>query len=176
MLVTDQGREFCSKLSDELFSRLRVERRRTSAYHLQTNLAAELFNRELIKIMTTMLDVPDDPEWEAWLPTVMLAYNTAVRKATNLSPFFLTYLRDPAMPFFQIGEMGRPFYGEDWAVDALRRMRDVYVYTADKINQEGERNKKLYDSAFGRHQEFLLGETVYVRLDRQSFAKVKNKK
>ena len=33
-----------------------------------------------------------------------------------------------------------------------------------------------YESASGKHQEFSLGETVYVRLDRQSFAKVKNKK
>ncbi len=123
-----------------------------------------------------MLEVPDDPEWEVRLPTVMLAYNTPVRKAMNSSPFFSTYLRDPAMPFFQLEEMGRPFYGEDWASDALRRMKEVYAYTADKINQEGERNKRLYDSASGKHQEFSLGETVYVQLDRQSFAKVKNKK
>ncbi len=67
VLVTDRGREFCSKLSDELFSKLGVEWRHTLAYHPQTNSAAESFNRELIKIMTTMLDVPDDPEWEARL-------------------------------------------------------------------------------------------------------------
>ena len=64
----------------------------------------------------------------------MLVYNTAVPKSTNSSPIFLTCLRDPAMPFFQLGEMGRPFYGEDWAADALRRMRDIYAYTVDKIN------------------------------------------
>ncbi len=87
------------------------------------------------------------------------SYNTAVRKATNSSYFFLTYLRVPAMPFFQLGEMGSPFYGEDWASDALRCMRAVYEYTADKINQEGERNKRLYDSASGKHQELALGET-----------------
>ncbi len=109
MLVTDRGREFCSKLVDGLFSKLGVDRWRTSAYHPQTNSAAKSFNRELIKAMTMTLDVPDDPEWEARLPTVMLAYNTAVCKATNSSPFFLTYLRDPAMPFFQLGEMGWPF-------------------------------------------------------------------
>ncbi len=45
-----------------------------------------------------------------------------------------------------------------------------------RINQEGERNKKLYDSASGKHHEFSLGETVYVRLDRQSFASIKNEK
>ena len=54
-------------------------------------------------------------------------------------------------------EMGRPFYGEDWAWDALRRMKEVYAYTADKINQEGKRNKRLYDSASGEHQEFSSG-------------------
>ncbi len=59
VLVTNQGREFCSKLSDELFSRLGVERRRTSTYHPQTNSLAESFNWELIKIMTSMLDEPD---------------------------------------------------------------------------------------------------------------------
>ncbi len=126
--------------------------------------------------MTTMVVGPDDPEWEAKFPTVMLAYITAKRKATNSSPFFLTNLRNPAMPFFQFGEMGCPFYGENWAADALWRMRDVYEHMADRINQEAERSKRLYDSASGRHQEFALGETVYVRLDRQSFTKVKNMK
>ncbi len=67
VLVTDRGREFCSKLSDELFSKMGVEQRFTPAYHPQTNSLAESFNRELIKIMTTMLDEPDDPEWEAKL-------------------------------------------------------------------------------------------------------------
>ena len=78
VLVTDRGREFCSKLTDGLSKKLGVERRRTSAYHPQTNSAAESFNRELIKIMTTMLEEPDDPKWEAKLPIVILAYNTAV--------------------------------------------------------------------------------------------------
>ncbi len=34
-------------------------------------------------------------------------------KATNLSPFFLTSLRDPAMAFFQLGDIGLPYCGED---------------------------------------------------------------
>ncbi len=102
MLVTYRGQEFCSKLSDELFSKLGVDRCRTSAYHPQTNSSAESFNRELIKIMMTMLVGPDDPEWEAKFPTVMLAYITAVRKATDSSPVFLTFLRNPAMPFFAV--------------------------------------------------------------------------
>ena len=54
-------------------------------------------------------------------------------------------------------------------------MRVVYEYTADKTNTEGKRNKRLYDSTSGKHQEFALGETVYIMLDRHSFAKVKKR-
>ncbi len=30
------------------------------------------------------------------------------------------------MLFFQLGKMGRPLYGKDWAAEALRQMRDIY--------------------------------------------------
>ena len=103
----------------------------------------------------------------------MLAYNTAMRKATNSSRFYYLF---EAMLFFQFGGIECLFYGENWAANALWCIREVYEYTAGKINRESECNKRLYDSASGRHLEFVLGETVYVRLDRQSFAKVKNKK
>ncbi len=42
--------------------------------------------------MCTLLDDPDDEEWELFLPAVQLSYNTAVRSATNSSPLFLSYL------------------------------------------------------------------------------------
>ncbi len=82
------------------------------------------------------------------------------------------------MPFFQLGEMGRPFYGEDWAADASWRMRAVYEYTADKINQEGERNvtRGCMIHHLARTRSFSLEERVYFWIDRQSFAKVKNMK
>ncbi len=57
-----------------------------------------------------------------------------------------------------------------------RRMRAVYEYSAEMINQEVERNKRMYHSASSKHQEFALGEIVYVRLNQHSFAKVKNKR
>jgi hypothetical protein len=36
-LITDQGKEFCNKLSDELFRLMEMKHGRTSAYHPQCN-------------------------------------------------------------------------------------------------------------------------------------------
>ena len=58
-ILTDRGKEFCNKLANELYNKLGVQHLRTSAYHPKTNSSAESFNRELIKIMCTLLDDPD---------------------------------------------------------------------------------------------------------------------
>ncbi len=91
-IVTDRGTEVCNKLADKLYKKLGVQHLRTSAYHPQTNSSAESFNQELIKIMCTLLDDPDDEEWVFFLSAVQFSYNTAVRSAMNSSPFFLSYL------------------------------------------------------------------------------------
>ncbi len=58
MLVTYRGQEFCSKLSDELFSKLGVDRRRTSAYLPQTNVTYEsMVSRVCISEITSRLNI-----------------------------------------------------------------------------------------------------------------------
>ena len=44
IIVSDNGREFCSKLSDELFKNLGIDHILTSTHHPQTNSAAKSLN------------------------------------------------------------------------------------------------------------------------------------
>ncbi len=111
-----------------------VQHLHTSAYHPQTNSSAESFNREVIKIMSTLLDNPNDEKWELFLPAVQFSYNTAVRSATNSSPFFLTDLCDPNLPYFQIGGGESKLLGENWATDRFDRMKKIYRLTQQRIN------------------------------------------
>ncbi len=174
-VVTDRGKEFCNKLTDELYKKLGVQHLRTSAYHPQTNSSAESFNRELIKIMCTLLDDPDDEEWELFLPAVQFSYNTAVRSATNSSPFFLTYLCDPNLPYFQLGGGDSKLLGENWAADRFDRMKKVYRLTQQGITAAAARDAQYYNRNHS-HLDFRVGDRVFVKHERATFQKVKNKK
>jgi len=174
-IVSDQGREFCNAMSEELWQKLGIHHKRTAAYHPQTNTSAESFNRTLIKILRSMMDNPDG-EWEALLPVVMLSYNTRVHSATRASPFFLTYLKDPNLPFFELEEE-RPLYGESWAASALQRLHEVNRLVKDNIRREQERGRLNYDAKTnGLLRTFREGEKVFVHFDPLSFPQTKNKK
>ena len=55
VLISDQGREFCNAICNELLTKTGVKHRITSAYHPQTNGLTERFNQTLKK-----WNLPDD--------------------------------------------------------------------------------------------------------------------
>ena len=98
-IVSDNGREFCNKLSEELFSRLRIMHKTTSPYHPECNASAEVFNRTMRQYIQAVIQ-PPYLDWEIYLPALRIAYNTSVSKATRKSPFSLVFAINPQMPFF----------------------------------------------------------------------------
>ncbi|WP_289460181.1 hypothetical protein, partial [Klebsiella pneumoniae] len=55
-IVTDQGREFNNKLSEELYSLLRLHHQTTSARHPQCNSQAEVCNKTIAKYLNSFVD------------------------------------------------------------------------------------------------------------------------
>ncbi len=170
--LTDRGREFCNDLSRHLFNLLGIDHTKTSAYHPQTNASCERFNREIEKLLSVLLAHPDD-DWEQWLPIASLTYNTAVHRASKFSPFFLTYLHDPNLPYFELGTT-RPLYGSDWATTATQRMKVAYEAARQNIIAAGKTNEKYYNPGT-KEKIFNPNDDVYVKFDRQTL-KVQNKK
>ena len=71
--------------------------------------------------LTAMLSNEQTLDWEEWLPTLMFSYNTQVHKYTLESPFFLTYLHDPKLPFFNIHNP-RPTYKDGFVPVTTKRV------------------------------------------------------
>jgi transposase InsO family protein len=174
-VVTDRGREFCSQLSEELWRLLEVDHKKTAAYHPQTNTSAESFNRTLIKILRALMEDPDG-DWETLLPVVMLTYNTRVHSSVKASPFFLTFLRDPALPYFDLDER-RPLHGESWAANAMERLKEVQRVAKENMERAQAIGKENHDDKIkGNLRTFQPGEDVWVKFDPMSFPKIRNKK
>ena len=75
-LHSDQGKQFESKLIQELCDILSISKTRTTAYQSQCDGLVERFNSALQdKIATIKSDYPFD--WEKALTKVFIVYNTA---------------------------------------------------------------------------------------------------
>ena len=87
-LLTDQGRNFESKLIKEVCNKLGVEKLRTSVYRPCCNGVTERFNRTLCEMLSHFAEEPD---WPALLPLLAAAYNTSTHSTTGFTPFELIH-------------------------------------------------------------------------------------
>ena len=96
-ILTDQGRNFESKLVQELCDLAQVKKLRTTSYKPETNGACKKFNSTLIRMLGTL---PSHVKsgWQDKVSTMTHAYNCTVSSATGFSPYFLLYGRHPILP------------------------------------------------------------------------------
>ncbi|GBN02002.1 hypothetical protein AVEN_167817-1 [Araneus ventricosus] len=69
-----------------------------TAYHQQTNGLTERFNKTLADMLSMYVDV-EQRNWDAILPSLTFAYNSAKQDTTGFSSFFLVHGRDIETPF-----------------------------------------------------------------------------
>ena len=167
-LVSDRGREFCNQVIDEMCVLLGIDRRCTAAFHPQANSPAESFNRSFIKLVTQMIGEASTLDWEEHLPALMFTYNTQVHKATMHSPFYLTHLCHPNLPFFDF-EAPRVHYGESWAVEAFHRMQAAFRLARENNVEANEAMKKRFDVKTSE-QKYEVGDRVLINLPKSAAA------
>ena len=94
--ITDKGREFVNKVSDELYLFTGVQQRVTSAYHPQSNGLVERQNRTLENSLVKILE--ENPlQWPSITERVIFAHCFNKHFSTNYSPFKLLYNREPVL-------------------------------------------------------------------------------
>ena len=87
-ILSDQGRNFKSKLIEELCILSQIKKLRTTPYKPQTNRSCERFNRTLVFKIGTL---PEEykSQWTQYVPTLVHAYNCTESNATGYSPHYL---------------------------------------------------------------------------------------
>ena len=93
---TDGGKEFVNKLSAELFQVLNTK---TSPAHPQCNAQVELFNKNVKKFLQSFVD-DTTLNWETFLPTLAISYNTSYHSTIATTPFELLFGEKVWLPSF----------------------------------------------------------------------------
>ena len=163
ILITDRGSEFNNKLFKELNSLLGTEYYKTSSYHAQTNSNCERFNRTLERIITSLLlqHQKSSIHWEQILQLGTFSYNVTVHKNLNYSPFYLTYLRPPNIPFFDFN-IDQPEI-VSWPEDVLHSLTKIYDDVTKALNAS-------LPTPTGTFRKFSVGDRVLVSFPKQLFA------
>ena len=141
-ILTDRGTEFKNKLLKGLSSELGIELRFCSTQHPASNGQAELMMKKLrTYLMATCQDRPLD--WELFLPSCQLSWNSSVNKATRASPFSLLFGLDARTPLNDLALDARPYYSPD-TQDCLMRRLQVARKLAKENNMHYREGYKAY--------------------------------
>ncbi|CAB1119198.1 unnamed protein product [Ectocarpus sp. CCAP 1310/34] len=84
-LLSDNGSQFCSKLSQVVYARLAIRKVATSSYHPNGSGGVDRVNHTMAQMLTMVVNERQD-DWDIHLPHVAFAYNNSVSAATGLAP------------------------------------------------------------------------------------------
>jgi hypothetical protein len=125
-----------------------------------TNSSAESYNRSMRKYITAMTDTHPHADWEDLLPSMMLSYNCHVHRTTEDSPFFLTFARDPRLPYFDINKP-RMFYDSSYVSDMYEISRAAHKAGIEILEEQPDRQEDYYDKKT-KYRTFTPGDQVII--------------
>ena len=96
-LHSDQGRNFESKLFEQLMQLLEMDKTRTTPFHPQSNAVIERMNKTLRNMLAKCVN-EEQSNWSQQLPYVMMAYRSSVHESTGYTPQFLVFGQELSLP------------------------------------------------------------------------------
>ena len=96
-ILSDRGKEFCSKLIEAIYAILDVERVNTTPGHRQCDGQSEKSVQQIKKMIRAYCNENQD-NWDLGVTQLCFAYNSSVHETTGLTPFEIMFGRDPIIP------------------------------------------------------------------------------
>ena len=147
MIISDQGRNFESRVISELCKLGRVKKLRTSTYHPQSNGQCERFNATLLSMLGT-LPPEGKATWTDKVGTLVHAYNTK-SAITGFSPHYLMFSGEPKLPLDVTFGLPNPdmeaVIHEKYIKQLQSRLKWSYGVAQHRNQKEAARHKKYYD-------------------------------
>jgi hypothetical protein len=144
-LLTDQGKNFTSKLMREVCKLLHIKKIQTSHYHPMCNRQVERSHSTFTAMVSHFVRT-DQRDWDKWDPIVQMAYRSTPHTITGYSPFFLLHGREMTLPFpLDVKPKLRKADIEDDNVKTLaHKLEKAYKVVRGKIKRGKDAQAKWY--------------------------------
>ena len=148
---SDQGRDFQSRLFQQMCRILEIEQTRTSPWRPQSDGQVERFNRTLGAMMRQVVE--HQAEWDRYLPLLTMAYRSSRHATTGHSPNFLMLGRELPMPTHLIAKP--PSQSDNvcqYVKELQRKLEEAHQVAQVHGAGEHRRQKRLYDAGATRRK------------------------
>ena len=162
-LHSDQRRNFQSKLIKEMCEILGINKTRTTSYHPQYDGMVERYNRTLATQLSMFVN-ENHSDWDKHLPTVLMAYRTAVHESTGQTPARLMMGHELRVPLDLM--FGQPPGSKDkckseFAKQLTESLELTHQFARNRLRLSSERMKNQYGGKeILRWQFFTVVKTI----------------
>ena len=156
-ILSDNGRQYCSNLVQEVLRLVGTKHVRTTSYHPECNAIVENFNKTLATALSMYCNT-DQLNWDDALPYITWAYNTSRNATTQFSPYFLLFGREPRLFIDNVLKLPS---SNECLDDIIVQMQDALTLAKDFTIETQCRNKLFYDAKHKTHP-FKYGDKVMV--------------
>jgi transposase InsO family protein len=165
-LHSDQGRQFESKIIQELCKLAGVSKSRTTSYHPQGNGMTERFNHTLLNMLGTLRQ-DQKAKWHDYVLPVTHAYNCTRHSATTYSPYELMFGRQPLLAVDVYLGLQSPGGTQADYVQYVKDLRAKLDYTyklaTANATKTATRDARYYDQG-ARESRLQVGDLVLVKV------------
>ncbi|KAK3737241.1 hypothetical protein QZH41_010870 [Actinostola sp. cb2023] len=162
---SDQGRNFESRVIQELCTVYGITKSRTAPYHPEGNGQCERFNRTMHDRLRTLAP-KSKRKWPEFLPELIYAYNCTPHSSTGYSPYYLFFGREPILPIdYMLQSVGQEDGSgciEEWINEHQNRLDTAFKIAAEKTEKEALR-RRVRNDAKAEVTSLVVGTRVFLR-------------
>ena len=170
---SDQGRNFESKLIQELCKIYGISKSRTSPYHPEGNGQCERFNRTMHDRLRT-LPLEKKRKWPEFLPELVFAYNCTPHSTTGYSPYYLFFGREPTLPVDHLfGSTSHTEDCEEWITEHQERLEQAFRLASARTEKEALR-RQTRNNLKATDTGIPVGSRVFLKNRVQGHSKIQD--
>ena len=159
-LISDRGKQFVSKLMNQVAKRLKIKKIQTCSYAPFGNSNLERSHGCLGNYLRQFTNKFEN--WQDYVELAMFNYNTNIHEAHNLSPYEVVFGAMAKLPSNEpLHEYEKlPTY-KGYLIELVTRLNNIRKIAYDNLVKSKERSKYYFDKKLNE-QKFVVGEKVYL--------------